>query len=68
MASKKIVTSPEVRQCQDPEDRNFGCVAVKSSVPFGEWFVGNPGVNGVTTCGGHWDQGEDIVKDWKVLG
>lgn len=54
---------PEVRQCQDQEDENFGAVAVKTDLPIGEWFVGRPSGRG---AGGHW--GEDAeVADWKVL-
>lgn len=58
---------PEVRQCTDEESRNFGCVAVKSAVPFGDWLVSNPGVVSMNSAGGHWESDDSTVKDWKVV-
>lgn len=58
---------PEVRQCIDEESRYYGCTATKSLVPFGKWFIGNPGPN-INAAGGHWEDNEEVVKDWKVLG
>jgi hypothetical protein len=52
---------PEVRQCQDPASPFYGCVAVKSGVPTLAWGVFNP------KNGGHWDNDDSIVKDWKVM-
>jgi hypothetical protein len=57
---------PEVRQCTDDADPNFGCVAVKSAVPFGSWFVGNPGLVNMNAAGGHWAQDAE-VEGWAVL-
>lgn len=59
---------PEVRQCTDEEDRNFGCVAVKSKTPFGAWLVANPGTPTINAAGGHWESDDVTVENWKVLG
>ena len=57
---------PEVRQCKDPDSPQFGSIAVKADLPFGEWFVGNPGLVSINTAGGHWGSfGE--VESWTVL-
>jgi hypothetical protein len=58
---------PEVRQCQDPEDSNYGCAAVKSAVPFGAWMVANPGVVNINSAGGHWEVDDKVVENWEVL-
>jgi hypothetical protein len=57
---------PEVRQCTDDEDPMFGCVAVKSAVPFGDWLVANPGVVNMNAAGGHWAPDAE-VEGWVVL-
>lgn len=57
---------PEVRFCDDNTNRMYGCIAVKSAVPFGEWFIGNPGIVQMTACGGHWGTNAE-VENWKVL-
>ena len=54
-------TPPEVRQCQNPEDTQFGSVAVKSAVPGFAWGVFNP------ANGGHWETNDEVVRSWKVL-
>lgn len=53
------MTLPEARQCQDPQDPQFGAVAVKAP---GEnrWGVMNP------NNGGHWAT-DDEVATWKVI-
>ncbi|OBI98080.1 hypothetical protein [Mycobacterium sp. 1465703.0] len=55
---------PEVRQCTDPTDADFGSVAVRSDSPFGAWFVGRPSGAG---AGGHWETTDELVENWPVL-
>ena len=57
---------PEVRQCTDPKSNQFGSVAVRADLPFGEWFVGNPGIVSINTAGGHWGSSGE-VEGWTVL-
>jgi hypothetical protein len=52
---------PQVRQCQDSTDPNYGCVAVKSAVPGWAWGVFNP------ASGGHWEPTDAVVDSWKVI-
>lgn len=50
---------PEVRQCQDAANWQFGCVAVKGQVA---WGVMNH------KSGGHWAPLDDAdIATWKVL-
>lgn len=52
---------PEVRQCQNPGDWQYGCTAVAGTKTMaGWWMVANP------ATGGHWAD-TDAVKDWAVL-
>lgn len=43
---------PEVRQCSDPNNVDFGAVAVKAGE--NRWGVMNPGVVDPNRIGGHW--------------
>lgn len=52
---------PEVRQCQDPDNWQYGCVAVKSNLPGLAWGVFSP------TNGGHWEESDDTVGAWPVV-
>lgn len=54
-------TAPEVRQCQDTTDPNYGAVAVQSGVNQFAWGVFHP------VSGGHWDTNDEITKTWTVL-
>jgi hypothetical protein len=54
-------TPPEVRQCRDTSDVNFGCVAVATPHPNFAWGVFNP------ATGGHWESNDETVKTWKVV-
>jgi hypothetical protein len=77
VAAKKVAEAPikadptpapaEVRQCTDPESPNFGCVAVKSPTPYGEWLVANPGTVNIRAAGGHWEDDDTNVAEWNVL-
>ena len=58
MAAKN---APEVRQCQNPDDPQFGAVAVKSDRADYAWGVFHP------RTGGHWDENNDAVQDWAPL-
>lgn len=51
-------SAPEVRQCTDPENAQFGSVAVSAGQD--RWGVMSP------NNGGHWTV-DDEVKDWKVV-
>jgi hypothetical protein len=58
--TKKVHKTPEVRQCTDPEDSQYGAVAVKSNLPGLDWGVMNP------ANGGHWATDEEVA-DWTKL-
>jgi hypothetical protein len=49
---------PEVRQCADPDHRQFGAVAVNAGD--NRWAVMNP------RNGGHWADDSETA-DWKVV-
>jgi hypothetical protein len=53
----KAKALPEVRQCTNEEDPQYGSVAVKAGA--NRWGVMNP------SNGGHWSE-DDEVKDWTV--
>jgi hypothetical protein len=53
-----VATVPEARQCQDPEDAQFGAVTVKAGED--RWGVMNP------NNGGHWATDAE-VDGWKVI-
>lgn len=61
MPNKKTSTLPEARQCVDPDNPFYGAVAVKTSHPDYEWFVGHP------QHGGSWIANDVPVKDWPTL-
>lgn len=52
--------APEVRQCQDPDSKQFGWVALRVDLPAGPWLVST------TDRGGHYGKDSE-VEDWKVL-
>lgn len=54
----KAKALPEVRQCTDPEDTQFGCTATKAGA--NHWLVANP------EHGGHW-AGDEEVKGWAAV-
>lgn len=56
-----MTTPPQVRQCTDPADPQFGAVAVTAAVPGWAWGVFNP-VNG-----GHWETNDSIVGAWTLM-
>jgi hypothetical protein len=56
MAAKPKV--PEVRQCRNPDDAQFGAVAVSAGGT--RWGVMNP------NNGGHWAEDAEVA-DWTVL-
>lgn len=62
MAAKANGTAPEVRQCTDPDDPEFGATATWSDEA-NMWFVGR--VSGPAR-GGHWQADPEFVKDWTV--
>lgn len=51
--------TPEVRQCADPDDPQFGSVAVRTTHP-GPWGVMSPANGGHHTT-------DDEVKDWPAM-
>lgn len=57
MASKAKAL-PDVRQCTDPEDSQYGSTATKAGA--NRWLVANP------ENGGHWAV-DDEVEGWSVL-
>ena len=54
---------PEVRQCLDPNNADFGAVAVKAGE--NRWGVMNPGVVDPNRIGGHWTN-DNEVSTWDV--
>lgn len=61
-ASKRPI--PEVRQCRNEDDDQFGAVAVASGN--NRWGVMIPLDMATGRGGGHWAS-DDEVKDWTVL-
>lgn len=53
-----MINHPEVRQCRDEDDPQYGSVAVAAGDD--RWGVMNP------NSGGHWASDAD-VEDWNVL-
>ena len=58
------MNSPEVRQCRDQADEQFGAVAVKAAPD--RWGVMNPGVVNPNRVGGHWTDDKEVAG-WVVL-
>lgn len=57
---------PQVRQCNDPNDMEYGSVAVAAAFGDYAWFVGRPGFGG--RAGGYWvpaDSTQDkAIQTW----
>ena len=61
LAPETEVGPPEVRQCQDTTDPQFGAVAIKSDLIGIAWGVFHP------SRGGHWISNDAEVENWKVI-